>query len=104
MWALLEFLIPEHIQQRIPAPYGRKQLGMLGDRCAHEQAAIGASADGEVFGRGVLLVDQVASGREPVIEDVLLFGEHPLLMPALAILSSTAHVGNGEPSTLLQPP
>ena len=55
-------------------------------------------------GRGVLLVDEVAGGREPVVEDILLLLEHALLVPAFAVFAAAAHVGDGEPSALLNPP
>ena len=54
--------------------------------------------------RGVFLVDEVAGCGEPVVEDILLFLEHSLLVPALAVLAAAAHVGNGEVSALLEPP
>src|SRR4051794_16082168 len=77
---------------------------MLSDRCSHKQSSIGTSADCKVFRRGVLLVRQIASCREPVIENILLSAKHSLLVPAFAILAAPAKVGNSKPAALFQPP
>src|SRR5262249_50868444 len=101
---LFEILIAKHIEQRISAPDGRKQLGMLRNRCPHKQPAVGSARDGKVFRRGVLLLDEIAGCGKPVVKDVLLLFKHPLLVPAFTVFTAAAHVRNGKPATLLQPP
>lgn len=43
----------------------------------YEQAAVGASVDGELRRRGVALLDEVLGGALEVGEAVLLVGQHP---------------------------
>ena len=45
-----EVLVAQHVKQRIAAPDGAEEIGALGHGRAHEQAAVGAAADGEVLG------------------------------------------------------
>ena len=100
----LELLVPQHIKQRIAAPDGSEQIGPLRHRRAHQQAAVGASTNGEAIGRGVVVVDEIFGGREKVVEDVLLLLEHGRLVPRLSVLVAAAQIGQREESALLHPP
>ena len=102
--AEFEALIAQHIEQRIAAPDGAEEIGALGHGRAHEQAAVGAAADGEVLGRGVVVGDEVFGGGDEVVEDVLLVLEHGGLVPGLAVFVAAAQVGQREEAALLHPP
>ena len=102
--AHLEVLVAQHVEQRIAAPDGSEEVRPLGHGRSHQQAAVRPAPDGEILGRGVLVGDEIFGRAEPIVEDVLLVGEHGGLVPGLAVLVAAAKVGEREPSSLLQPP
>ncbi len=74
---------------------------MLGEGGAHEQPAVAAAGDGQLFGPGVPGGDHQPAGGVEVVEDVLLVGEVALLVPLIAVFAAAADVGLGEDNALL---
>ncbi|HZL20961.1 MAG TPA: hypothetical protein VFG23_24720 [Polyangia bacterium] len=83
-------VVAEHVQQRHGADHRAKQVGPLGERRADQQAAVRAARDCQPLGAGHPLLDQPARGRDEIVEDVLLVGQHARPMPGLAVLAATA--------------
>ena len=76
---------------------------MLGHHRAHEQAAVAAALDGQLVRVRVFLIDQILGGGREIIEDVLLFGEVPGLVPFFAELAAAAHVGHDIDAAAIEP-
>src|SRR5205085_3016677 len=99
-----ELVETNHVEQRVANPNRSEQIRTLCERGAHQQATIGAAANGETRGRSVLLCDQVLGGGEEIVKDVLLLLEHARPVPGFAVFASTAQVGLRIEAALLHPP
>ena len=98
-----ELVVAHHVEQRIGADDRPEQVGPLVRDRADEEAAVAAAADGEVLRARVAGLDQVLGRGDEVVEDVLLVGEHPGLVPLLAELAAAAHVRQREDAAGPQP-
>ena len=87
-----EFLVAQHVEQRIAANDGAEQFRTLGKRGADQQSAVGAAADRQVCWVGVLMRDQPIGGGEEVVKDVLLVLEHARLVPLLAKFTTATQI------------
>src|SRR5260370_14057276 len=101
--AFEEFLEAKHVQKWIHACDSAGQLGMLGDRSAHQKSAVAAAEDGELGGVRVFVSNQIFSGGEEVGEKRLLFLKHAGMGPMLAEFSAARQIGVSENSAMLDP-
>ena len=83
-----------HVQQRHRAPHGRRKVGALCDRDAHQKAAVAAAVDGKPFARGVALRDQPVGSGVEVVEHALLVGASAGMVPCLAVLVAATQPGD----------
>src|SRR5208282_4239157 len=70
---------------------------------ADEQSTVRSSLDGELVPGREFLGDQPLGRGDEVVEDVLLVGTGPGLVPLLAVLAAAAEVGDRVDSTHLHP-
>src|SRR6516164_493213 len=76
---------------------------MLGQGSAHEQAAVAAALDGQLFRRSVLAVDEVLGAGGEVIKDILLVCPAAGLVPLFAVFAAAAQVGHDPNAALVEP-
>src|SRR6185437_7213444 len=65
---------------------------MLGNHCAHQQAAIASPLNRQFFGARVLFLNQVFRRSGEVIEYILFFREIPSLVPVFTELSTPSDI------------
>ena len=92
--------------QHVHDTHGRKgdpvELRPLGHTGAYKQPAVGCAGNGQFIRGGVFLLDQVFGGSDEVIKDVLLFLQHPGLVPSLAVFTASPQVGHGVDAVVLE--
>ena len=76
----------------------------MGERGAHQQAAVGASANGELRRRSVFVGDEVLSCREKIVEHILFLLKHARLVPGFAVLATAAQIWLRVETALFHPP
>src|SRR5580704_6242379 len=76
---------------------------MLREKAADRDAASTGSLNCEVSRRGIFLVDEIVSSRHEIIDGVLLRRLHAGLMPRFSTLAATAHMGECDDPSALQP-
>src|SRR5215211_5963543 len=84
-----------HAQHVVNAYRGNdrsKQIRMLGDHCAHQQATIASTLNRELSRTRVILVDQVLRGRGKIVEYILFFREIASLVPFFAEFTTASDV------------
>src|SRR5579862_5723819 len=82
---------------------GAEKPGVLRDRRADEQPAIGTSFDSEMLRRRIAARDQVFRGPGEIVERILLLVEHSGPVPRVAIRIAAAEVRNGKYAAQFQP-
>jgi len=75
---------------------------MLGQRRAHEEAAVRPALDGEAIGRGVARLDEVLRASGEVVEHVLLVEELAGLVPLVAEPATATQIGDCQHHALLE--
>src|SRR5207247_9889769 len=70
---------------------------------AHEEAAVAAPLDGQLFPRRPSARHQPTRGGDEVVEDVLFLLQHSRPVPVLAVLTAPAQVGQGEEPAAVEP-
>ena len=93
----------EHVEIADVGDHGLDQVGCLGQGCAHKQATIAAALNGELFRRGILLVDEPARASDEIVEHVLLVVQHARLVPGFAEFAATTQVANHIDAASLEP-
>ena len=61
----------------------------------HQQSAVASAFDGELRGRGVLVRNKPFRRGDKIVEHVLFFELHAILMPLFAVLASPTKVCHG---------
>ena len=96
-------VVAQHVEQRHLHHDRVPQVRPLVQHHAHQEAAIRAALDSEMFRRGDLLRDQVFADRNEVIIDALAVQLQARLVPVGAELAAAADVGEHIGPALLQP-
>ena len=76
---------------------------VLCEECAHEQAAVAATFDGEFIGTRVSPSDEVFRARREIVEHVLLFREVPCEMPLFTVFATAADIGDDVDAATVEP-
>src|SRR5882762_3697519 len=100
---LEEFLITQHIQERIPADDSLKQVGALRHRGSDQQSAIAGAINRQLGGSRVFTGDQGFGRGDKIVKNSLLFPKHPGAVPILAEFATAADVRVGKNSAALGP-
>ena len=92
----------DDVHERDLGDHGLEEIGtQVGDR-AHEKAPRAPALDDEPVGRGPFLRHHVLRGGDEVGEGVQLLHHPPLVVPGLAHLASSAHMGEGDREPAVQ--
>src|SRR5882762_2744617 len=100
---LEEFLITQHIQERITADDRLKQVGALRHCGSDQQSAIAGAINRQLGGSRVFAGDQVFGRSDKIVKNSLLFSEHPGAVPILAEFATAADVRVGKNSATFGP-
>src|SRR5947199_6679521 len=92
-----------HIQQRVLDQHGVIELGVLGERDAHQQSTVAAAADAEVWWARHAVFDQFLGDSREVVVDALTVLFQAGAMPLRSEFATAANVGEHEDTTALQP-
>ena len=76
---------------------------MLGDHCAHQEAAIASSLDRELFRPRVFFFNQVFRRSREIIEHVLFFREIAGLVPVFAELAAASNIRHHIDAAAIEP-
>lgn len=98
-----EFVEPQHVEHADAGERGAEQVGTLRQACADQQTAVGATADGQLFARGVTVVDEVFGRGNKIVKDVLLVELGSCFVPFAAILAAAPEVGHGKDAPQFHP-
>ena len=96
-------MVPQHIGNGDLADDGTKETGPLEHAGSDEQSAIASASYGELFRICIFIFDEPFGGGDEVVKDVLLFVEHPCLVPFFAVLSTSSQVCDGIYAAQLEP-
>ena len=96
-------MVAQHVHDAHGGQGRAKEVGALGQAGTHEEAAVGATMDGQLGGASVFLLDEPLGGGNEVIEDVLLLVVLAGVMPLATVLTAAPQAGLGEDAAHLQP-
>ena len=87
-----EQMIAQHVHYAHRRQRHCEKVRPLGHAGAHQQAAVRAARNGELFSRRIPFPYQIFGRSDEVVEHVLLVFEHACTVPLLAVLSSSAKI------------
>lgn len=87
-----EKVVAQHVHHADRRQADGEQVGALHFAGTHQQSAVRAAGDGQLFARGILLGDEEFGRRDEIVEDLLLAVEHTSLVPPLAVFRTAAQV------------
>src|SRR5262249_39827078 len=93
----------QHIVDADEGNNGAKQLGPLRQGSAHEQAAVAATHDRQLFRVRVFLVDEILGAGNEVVEDFWFLGKIAGAVQFSTDLAPPAKIGEGVDPPLFQP-
>ncbi len=79
------------------------QIGVLGNDCAHQEAAIASSLDRKFLRARVVFFDQIFRRSSEIIEHVLLFREIAGLVPVFAELAAATNIRHDVDAAAIEP-
>ena len=85
-------MVAQHVHHADRRQANGEQVGALHFAGTHQQSAVRAAGDGQLFTRGILLGDEEFGRRDEIVEDLLLAVEHTSLVPPLAVFRTAAQV------------
>lgn len=97
-----EFVVTQHVHDTDAGIGDLEKIRTLTHHGTDEQSAIGAAHDAELLVARVLVGNQVFSCADEVVKHVLLFQQHPALVPRFTILTAPTQVGNGIDSAIFK--
>src|SRR4029077_10498151 len=80
-----------------------EQLRALRQDRADEQSPVAAAVNAQTRAARVVFADEIFRGGGEVVEDMLLVGQRPRPVPALAVLSAAAQIRLGVRAAQLEP-
>src|SRR5262245_54051512 len=101
--AIRSKLHPQHVVNAYRRNDRPKQIRMLGNHCAHQQATVASTLNSKFSRTRVILVDQVVRGRRKIVEYILFFREIASLMPIFSELATATHVSHYIHTTAIEP-
>src|SRR4051812_50117359 len=87
----------------MPADHRSVKVRPLRQRCSNQQSSVAAAEDRQLGRICVLLIHQPFGCSNEIVEDVLLFGEHPGLMPGFAEFTAATQVDLGGYAAMFGP-
>src|SRR2546428_3076142 len=92
-----------HIEQRILNQDGAVQLRMLGERDAHQQAAVAAAANPQVLPAGDAVLDEPLRDRRKIVVDALPVLLQSGTVPLRSEFAAATNIGQHVNATPLEP-
>jgi len=98
-----EFVKAEHVHDANGRKGGSEEFRSLNHAGSDKETSIRASGDGELWGGGVFLSDEVFGTADEVIEDILFFKEHAGFVPFLAVFAAATEICHDVDATHVHP-